>query len=538
MVLTRAQQAAREATEVFDEDMENTESVEPEDVAETSETAMVAHVEEAPSAVAKAPNVGDQLVSLAHHLLQRTQSLAAEHVALQHQQQGQNDAQNAALMAMYALTETSVKNLTDQQRVIVENLGEALNATHTGLQEQFKRMQMVHDEQGGHIERFVNERLTQALQEVQRESKACKLATSSQAEDIQRRLQEVTTKVDGGLEQITRQIQQLVESKLAASQKQLCLGQEASELVQQQVQAASEGVATAIKSSLEMDLQRACETMRQELLQTVNRAEEPLRESARALVLEIAAITERQLEARMQKAITNTQSELNLEVQRQADATSSLREQVRNQGIRINKQSKQARQQGDSELEATIAEMVQKEVQERLNAVQQTRKIIDRSIQSAVDAICKTIKDEVREVTARAAQPKPQVSSVNHANATKDDKSDGDDEDHELERRMQKAWRKTYLVESSSVSQPEASTDQEPSKEIVRVSQSSTCSTDNKSSGEIIAVSPRSSAHREVDREMETEEKLPASQEVTIVLQESSTPVVGGVVLTQPNQTQ
>ncbi|KAG3060369.1 hypothetical protein PI124_g22881 [Phytophthora idaei] len=135
--------------------------------------------------------------------------------------------------------------------------------------------------------------------------------------------------------------------------------------MQQQVQAASEGVATAIKSSLEKDLQRACEAMRQELLQTINRAEEPLRESARALVLEIAANTERQLEARMEKAITNTQSELNLEVQRQVDATSSLREQVRKQGIRINKQSKQARHQGDTELEATIAEMEQKEVQER-----------------------------------------------------------------------------------------------------------------------------------------------------------------------------
>ncbi|KAG4064762.1 hypothetical protein PC123_g514 [Phytophthora cactorum] len=429
MVLTRAQQAAREAAGVFDEDMENTESVEPEDVAETSETAMVAHVDEAPSAVAKAPNVGDQLASLAHHLLQRTQSLAAEHVALQHQQQRQNDAQNSALMAMCALTETSAKNLTDQQRVI-----------------------MVHDEQGGHIEGFVSERLTQALQEVQRESKEYKLATSSQAEGIQRRQQEVTTKVDGGLEQIARQIQQLVESKLAASQKQLCLGQETAELVQQQVQAASEGVATTIKSSLEKDLQRACETMRQELLQTVNRAEEPPRVSARALVLEIATNTERQLEARMQKAITNTQSELNLEVQRQADAASSLREQVRKQSIRINKQYKQARQQGDAEIEATIAEMVHKEVQERLNAVQgeqqlpsaeavpqettvqvdpeETRKIIDRSIQSAVDVICKKINDEVREVTARAAQPKPQVSSVNHGNATKDDKSDGDDENY------------------------------------------------------------------------------------------------------------
>ncbi|KAG2794795.1 hypothetical protein PC129_g10325 [Phytophthora cactorum] len=173
--------------------------------------------------------------------------------------------------------------------------------------------------------------------------------------------------------------------------------------------------------------------------------------------------------------------------------------------------------------------MEQKEVQECLNAVQgeqqlpsaeavpqdatvqvdpeETRKIIDRSIQSAVDVICKTIRDEVREVTARAAQPKPQVSSVNHGNTTKDDKSDGDDEDYELERRMQEAWRKTYLVVSSSVSQPEASTDQEPSKTIVRVSQNSTCSTDNESSGEIIAVSPRSSAHREVDREMETEKQ-------------------------------
>ncbi|KAG3036696.1 hypothetical protein PC121_g1449 [Phytophthora cactorum] len=37
---------------------------------------------------------------------------------------------------------------------------------------------------------------------------------------------------------------------------------------------------------------------------------------------------------------------------------------------------------------------------------------------------------------------------------------------------------------------------------------------------------------------METEEKLPTPQEVTIVLQESNTPVVGGVVLTQPNQAQ
>ncbi|KAG7380231.1 hypothetical protein PHYPSEUDO_007617 [Phytophthora pseudosyringae] len=67
-------------------------------------------------------------------------------------------------MAVQALTETSVKNLTDQQRITVEKLGEALTATHAGLHEQFQRMQMVQDERGGQIERFVNDRLAQALQ--------------------------------------------------------------------------------------------------------------------------------------------------------------------------------------------------------------------------------------------------------------------------------------------------------------------------------------------------------------------------------------
>ncbi|KAG7376694.1 hypothetical protein PHYPSEUDO_012871 [Phytophthora pseudosyringae] len=298
MVLTRAQHAAQEAASL--------------DAVEDMETAIVEHVDQAPSAIEKAPSVGDQLASLAQHLLLRTQALAAEHTVLQHQQQGQSDAQYAALMAVQALTETSVKNLTDQQRIIVEKLGEALTATHAGLHEQFQRMQMVQDERGGQIERFMNDRLAQALQAVQREtrvpvSKFCSSRKgSSQA---------------GG------------DAKFTTSQKQMRLDHETYQLVQQQVEAASEGVQAAIKISLDKDFHRACDEIRQELLQSISRAEEPLRESARALVMGTTANTE----ARMQKALINSQSELNLQIQRQADATAAFRDQVRKQGVRMRK---------------------------------------------------------------------------------------------------------------------------------------------------------------------------------------------------------
>ncbi|KAE9038134.1 hypothetical protein PR002_g6180 [Phytophthora rubi] len=381
-------------------------------------------------------------------------------------------------MAVQALTETSVKNLTEQQRIIVEKLGEAFTATHAGLHEQFQRMQMVQDERGVQIERFVNDRLAQSLQDVQRETSESKLANSAQVDGVHHRLEVVATKVDEELEKIMAQIHQLVEAKFMAYQNQMRLGQETKLLVQQQVEAAYEGVKAAIKISLEKDIHRACEAIRQELLQTVNRAEEPLRESIRALACEITS----NAEVRMQKTLTNTQSDLHLQIQRQADATAALRDQVRKQGVRIRKQ---CRLHDDVELEVTIAEMVQKEVQQRLNAVQseralapvdaseqettlqvqpdETRNLIDDSIQSAVEVICKTIKNEVRTMAPNPEQPKTQQSPVNDATDTNEDCGATND-DYQLERRMQEAWRRTYLDDSHSVSQVEpSSTDQEMS---------------------------------------------------------------------------
>ncbi|KAG7386949.1 hypothetical protein PHYPSEUDO_014933 [Phytophthora pseudosyringae] len=196
-------------------------------------------------------------------------------------------------------------------------------------------------------------------------------------------------------------------------------------------------------------------------------------------------------EVRMQKALINSQSELKLQIQRQADTTADLRDQVRKQGVRMRKQG---HLHDDDELEATIAEMVQNEVQQRLDAVQseqalasndaseqeatlqidpdETRKIIDYSIQFAIDVICKTITDEVRQMAPIADQPKAQQSPVND-----DTNTNGDDvtmyDEYQLERRMQEAWRRTYLEESSSVSHGAASrTDQTQCSRTLLASQS------------------------------------------------------------------
>ncbi|GMF40543.1 unnamed protein product [Phytophthora fragariaefolia] len=110
------------------------------------------------------------VAALAQQFLLQTLVLAREHAVLQYQQEGQPRVQNAALMAVQASTETSVRLLTDQQRDIAVKLGEALTATQASLREQLQQLQRVQDERGQQIESYVSDRLAKALQDVQKET--------------------------------------------------------------------------------------------------------------------------------------------------------------------------------------------------------------------------------------------------------------------------------------------------------------------------------------------------------------------------------
>ncbi|KAI9979692.1 hypothetical protein PInf_028081 [Phytophthora infestans] len=207
MALTRAQAAAAAAAAASGQVNEVTDA----------ETAMVEHVGTdltSSSALPLAPSVADHLASLAQHFIAQTQTLAAEHVALQQQQQGHSHAQNAALVAMQVSTEANLRQLTDQQRAIVERLGEALTATQSNLQDQLHHLQTAQDERGGQIEQFVNNRVAHALQEVQKESQR---EASSQIQGVHKMLEEIEAKVNSGLENLSQYVQQLVEDKVTAS---------------------------------------------------------------------------------------------------------------------------------------------------------------------------------------------------------------------------------------------------------------------------------------------------------------------------------
>ncbi|KAF4137634.1 hypothetical protein GN958_ATG04718 [Phytophthora infestans] len=485
MALTRAQAAAAAAAAASGQVNEVTDA----------ETAMVEHVGTdltSSSALPLAPSVADHLASLAQHFIAQTQTLAAEHVALQQQQQGHSHAQNAALVAMQVSTEANLRQLTDQQRAIVERLGEALTATQSNLQDQLHHLQTAQDERGGQIEQFVNNRVAHALQEVQKESQR---EASSQIQGVHKMLEEIEAKVNSGLENLSQYVQQLVEDKVTASRlsdapddlsqyvQQLVEDKVTASrlsdapddgtilLIQKEVEAATSSIASSIKTSLQLDLQTVCDTIRQELLVRVDSAEEPRRQALRALVMEITTDAERRLEARMQRALTNTQSELNLQVQRQADATSALCEQVRKLSVRS---KRQVQQNDESVLESTIADLVQKAVDQRIKAqqdnelcrsdanyrlqqelhtqLQDSRNSIDRSLQSAVGEIQRSIRDEVRGAVVEGTK----LTKVPEANpGCKADELDDDipatDEDFELEKRMQEAWWRSYMQNMSSV---------------------------------------------------------------------------------------
>jgi hypothetical protein len=146
-----------------------------------------------------------------------------------------------------------------------------------------------------------------------------------------------------------------------------------------------------------------------------------------------------------------------------------------------------------------------------------TSKMVDHSIQSAVNVICKTVKDELRSMAPKAERPKTQQTPMNDDTDTNRD-CDATDDDYELERRMQEAWMKTYMNDSSSVLHDAASnTNPEMGSDALLVDQ-----------GEA------SRMQLKPLRGVDDEEKSPSQhEEIAIGLQERSTLEQGDAMLTE-----
>ncbi|KAG1710099.1 hypothetical protein DVH05_017106 [Phytophthora capsici] len=398
-------------------------------------------------------------MNIAQHFITQTQALAEEQAMFQHHQRGENDAQNAALMAVQASTETRVQQLTEQQRAIAHQLSEALATTQNELASQFQQMQMLEGDRVMQIEKFVDKKLGEALQKVNQSSQAI----TSQTDVAQKLLVEFEQTVANSQAAFACHIRQVVESELANLQHDSLSVVQVQGVVDETV---AEAIAEA-KQTIDTELQRARSEIQREI---ATRMEEPVRH----LVLELTTQAARQLESRVQSLVTNTQSEMNLQIQRQADATSVLREKLQKRQMRCKHRSNRIdgallktsiqdvllsnpdlvshEQQQQSQQSSTVSrgDKEQGEFAEQLNAT------LERSIGAAATTIGNAINGGMRCIT------KP---SFRRDRSFEDSESDDDDwvspKDRQMEKRMKEAWRQAYLCSKPDHASSEANLDRE-----------------------------------------------------------------------------
>ncbi|KAK1944096.1 hypothetical protein P3T76_004008 [Phytophthora citrophthora] len=448
MALTRSQAAALAKAQVAADAAAQT-NVHP-----AEDTALVPHINIAQSPVFElTPIATEHVMNLAQHFIAQTQVLAEEQAMFLYRQRGEADAQNAALMAVQASTASSVNQLTEQQRLITHQLSEALTATHSELANQFQRMQVLERERILQIEKYVNVKIDEALHEVQ----DIRREIVSQTDGVQQLLNEFKHAVANNQDSVVAHIRQVVEEKLATVHLDSC-GLDATQ-VHRMVEDAVTAALAGSKVMFDVDFQR----MRSEIHQEVKaKIDEPVR----CLVKEITTQEVRQLESRLQNAVTTAQSELNLQMQRQADATSVLRDKLRKKQVRSKHQSEQV---DPTKLKTSIREVLrsnpdlvgpgQIEHQTPTNGTEpktfdQINATIERSVGAAastiersVGAAATTIGNAISGGMRGLSRPS---SMRNHCNSSdSDDDVSMDEEDRQLEKRMQDAWRKTYLCGKS-----------------------------------------------------------------------------------------
>ncbi|GMF56331.1 unnamed protein product [Phytophthora fragariaefolia] len=385
MVLTRAQaraEAEAQATQVNDvegmlesADTEYPDATDEYDTEGASRASALVVADK--SVVNIVRGVEEHIEKLAGFFFAQAQSLAEGQALLQSQQEGQSNAQSAALMAVQASTETGIMQLTNQQLTIAGRFQEELMATQSTIQEQFMTMQVIQAQAGEPIERSVTEKFLNALCEVQCESQAL---VTAQSNGVNRLETQLDAKIDDAFQTLTSRIQRLVDEQMAARQHANNDSEKTVELVLELVEKSTAGIHAHVKQSVDRDLQVVRDELQQELCASmVASTSEPALDAVKHRVVTEATRAERRIEAQMQRALTAFQSDMHLQVQRQADATSILQDQFQQYCDRAQLKQGSA---GDGLSGHDAKELVRKEVDDRMTNLQRQFEVVERKRQA------------------------------------------------------------------------------------------------------------------------------------------------------------
>ncbi|KAL3674985.1 hypothetical protein V7S43_000910 [Phytophthora oleae] len=201
------------------------------------------------------------------------------------------------------------------------------------------------------------------MSEVQRVCEAMVTNRSQGVKQLEEKLSTTFSANWGALTARIREVEYQLKVRSAEHRSQLTV-----DLVLELVEEAAKNMKEHIERSLELGFKLARDELKQELVSVASPvSEKPLLEAVKKLVLDETTKAERRIGVQVQCAMTMQQAEINLSTQRQADATSILRDQL--QQVYANS-TNVSRQNDEAILHEQIAELVRNEAAKQIEALQ------------------------------------------------------------------------------------------------------------------------------------------------------------------------
>ncbi|GMF22882.1 unnamed protein product [Phytophthora fragariaefolia] len=143
--------------------------------------------------------------------LAQAQALTGEHVVLKYQQEGLNQVQQTAIMAVQGYAECGLKELASRQLVMAQAFQGELAPIGSSPQQQAAFLQKLQTGLGVQIKGEVSGMLNQAIRRVQQEIQSALEAQTQGATQLEKTLY---TKVETGLKHVVARVQQQIDEQL------------------------------------------------------------------------------------------------------------------------------------------------------------------------------------------------------------------------------------------------------------------------------------------------------------------------------------
>ncbi|GMF46265.1 unnamed protein product [Phytophthora fragariaefolia] len=299
----------------------------------------------APTAIQLVPEAESCLANLAGRFLAQAQALAGENGMLKYQQEGLNQAQQAALVAVQGYAESGLKELANRQLAMVREFQGELAPIRSALQQQITLLQklqadreiqsalQLHAEGAKQLEQTIrfkfdarfNEMVTHAQQQID-EQLTSRLGPNP-SKDVEQLVNKSTTAMEARIGTLLEdRLNELLASKINLRNNDK-ISKNVDELVHKLIDTSISNLELRLVQSFDLRLKHFLQEMQRQL--DSNRpVHETFSEDIQQLVKQETTRLIRQAELRMQKVANAARADMNLQVQRQADALSILREQL------------------------------------------------------------------------------------------------------------------------------------------------------------------------------------------------------------------